>query len=365
MQAPNTEAQTFRPIIVPIGGFLGAGKTSLILAAAGVLKQNGMKPAAILNDQGGELVDTLYVKENGVQADEVTGGCFCCRFSDLIEATTRLRAYSPDVIFAEAVGSCTDISATTLQPLKLYHSGDFRLAPYTVLVDPARARELADASPNDDLAFLFQKQIEEADLICFTRSDLYGEFPELAGSSARCLSTLTGEGVPAWLDEVLTGKLQSGARILNIDYERYARAEAGLAWLNCKVAVRLQAPLSPSVLVGPLLEELDAALTAEELQIAHLKITDESPSGFLKASVTRNGEEPTVQGMLDASPADTHQLLLNVRASGGPSTLGRIVETQVSRLPGKVELSAMQCFSPAPPKPEFRLNSVVDRLELA
>jgi hypothetical protein len=363
MPTTNAETQTPPPIIVPIGGFLGAGKTSLILAASRVLKQNGIKPAAVLNDQGRDLVDTRYVQENGVPADEVTGGCFCCRFSDLIEASVRLRAYSPDVIFAEAVGSCTDISATTLQPLKFYYSGDFQLAPYTVLVDPARAKELANASPNDDLAFLFQKQIDEADLVCFTRSDLYQEFPDLAESSTRCLSTLTGEGVAAWLDEVLSGKLQPGARILNIDYERYARAEARLAWLNCKTKVILQAPLSPSVLVGPFLEDLDAALTAEGLQIAHLKITDESPSGFLKASITRNGGEPMVQGMLDASPGDAHHLLLNVRASGEPSALQRIVAAQVSRLPGKVELYAMQCFSPAPPKPEFRLNSVVERLE--
>ena len=365
MQVSNTEAQTSCPLIVPIGGFLGAGKTSLILAASRVLKQNGMKPAAVLNDQGGDIVDTLYIKENGIQADEVSGGCFCCRFSDLIEAIVRLRAYSPDVIFAEAVGSCADISATTLQPLKLYYSGDFQLAPYTVLIDPARAKELANASLNDELAFLFQKQIEEADLVCFTRSDLYREFPKLAESSVRCLSTLTGEGVPAWLDEVLTGKLQSGTRILDIDYERYARAEARLAWLNCKVEVYLQAPLSPSVLIGPLLEELDAALTSEGLQIAHLKITDESPSGFLKAAITRNGEEPIVQGMLDAPPADAHHLLLNVRASGEPSALQRIIKAQVSRLPSKVELPAMQCFRPAPPKPEFRLNSVVERLESA
>ena len=365
MQAPNTEAQASRPIIVPIGGFLGAGKTSLILAASRVLKQNGMKPAAVLNDQGGDLVDTLYVKENGVAADEVSGGCFCCRFSDLIAATVRLRAYSPDIIFTEAVGSCTDISATTLQPLKLYYFGDFQLAPYTVLVDPARAIELANASQNNDLAFLFQKQIEEADLVCFTRSDLYQEFPELPESSGRCLSTLTGEGVAAWLDEVLTGKLQPGARILDIDYERYARAEARLAWLNCKVKLYLQTPLSPSMLIGPLLEELDAALTAEGLQIAHLKITDNSPSGFLKASMTRNGEAPAVQGMLDASPADVHHLLLNMRASGEPPALQKIIEAQISRLPGKMELDGMQCFSPAPPKPEFRLNSVVERLKLA
>ena len=56
-------------------------------------------------------------------------------FRNLVDAAERLRAHSPDVIFAEAVGSCTDISATTLQPLKLYYRRQFRLAPYTVLVD--------------------------------------------------------------------------------------------------------------------------------------------------------------------------------------------------------------------------------------
>ena len=41
-----------RPIIIPLGGFLGSGKTTLILAAARVLKSRGMRAAAILNDQG-------------------------------------------------------------------------------------------------------------------------------------------------------------------------------------------------------------------------------------------------------------------------------------------------------------------------
>jgi G3E family GTPase len=107
-------------MIVPLGGFLGAGKTSLILAASRFLERRGIRSAAILNDQGSELVDTHWVRSQGMQADQVVGGCFCCLFSDLIDAAERLRAYSPEVIFAEAVGSCTDISATTLQPLKLY-----------------------------------------------------------------------------------------------------------------------------------------------------------------------------------------------------------------------------------------------------
>ena len=99
----------------------------------------------VLNDQSEGLVDTEYAALNGLPTDEVTGGCFCCRFSDLVGVLDKLRAHGSNVIFAEPVGSCTDISATTLRPLQEY--GSYRLAPYTVLVDPERAKALllADA----------------------------------------------------------------------------------------------------------------------------------------------------------------------------------------------------------------------------
>jgi G3E family GTPase len=141
-----------RPLIVPLGGFLGAGKTTLILAAARMLHARGLRSAAILNDQGRDLVDEQFVRANGLAADQVTGGCFCCRFSDLVRAAERLCEHSPDVIFAEAVGSCTDISATTLQPLKLYYREQFRVAPYSVLVDPGRADEGRQRTPRAALA---------------------------------------------------------------------------------------------------------------------------------------------------------------------------------------------------------------------
>ena len=78
-------AETRRAWIVVVGGFLGSGKTSLILAAARLLEQRGMRCAVILNDQGKELVDTRHAEAQGVLAREVTGGCFCCRFSDLMQ----------------------------------------------------------------------------------------------------------------------------------------------------------------------------------------------------------------------------------------------------------------------------------------
>jgi hypothetical protein len=86
---------------------------------------------------------------------------------------------------------------------------------------------------------------------------------------------------------------------------------------------------------------------------------DESSTGWVKASIVCNGGEPSVQGNPDASPAGDHKLMLNARAAGSPDDLRRAVESQLAAIPGTVRMRSMQCFSPAPPKPEKRVGYVV------
>jgi len=162
------EQERRRPWIVLVGGFLGSGKTSLILAAARVLEQRSLRCAVILNDQGDELVDTHFADAQGVIAREVTGGCFCCRFSDLMEVIEKLRPRMPDVIFAEPVGSCTDISATVIGPLREQFDS-YRVAPFTVLADRARADELLSADADSDMAFRLENAVERVGIIAFLK----------------------------------------------------------------------------------------------------------------------------------------------------------------------------------------------------
>lgn len=311
--------------------------------------------ALITNDQGRALVDTKLAEVSGLDAEEITGGCFCCRFSDLVNAAERLRAYDPDVILVEPVGSCIDISATVLQPLKQLYGDRFRLAPYTVLVDPQRVAELLASDADPDLAYLFRNQIEEADLVCYSKADLYSDFPELPSAFALRLSAVTGEGLSEWMHEILAGSHLLGSRLLQVDYQRYADAEASLGWLNWQAELRLRVPLSPTQVVGPLLEDLDQRLSSLGARIAHLKILDESGSGYIKASVCRNGEEPVVQGTLDASPAEMHRLLINLRARGAPHLLEDAVKSATARLDADCSILHFECFRPAPPNPEYRI----------
>lgn len=312
-----------KPIIAVVGGFLGAGKTTLILTAARLLQQRGQRVAAILNDQGDDLVDTHYAGSLGLPCDQVTGGCFCCRFPDLVEAAGRLLEDRPDVIFAEAVGSCTDIVATTLRPLLRDHHDRFRIAPLTVVLNPQRAFD------NPDLDFLYGNQLAEADIL-FER----------------------GDSVQGWIDRLLSGSGPVGVKALDIDYTRYAEAEAALAWLNARVTVRAVPPISAPMLIGPLLDRLEP-----QIRIVHLKLFTQSDAGYLKAAITANGQDPIVEGALDASPSGEHEIVLNVRALNDPESLRAIVEREFAALPAHLTWQRVQCFRPSPPVPYFRLRS--------
>jgi CobW/HypB/UreG, nucleotide-binding domain len=347
------------PLLILVGGFLGSGKTTLLLQTAARLSEAGLRAALITNDQGGALVDTRLAAAYGAETEEIVGGCFCCRFSDLIDSAERLRAQDPDVILAEPVGSCIDISATVLQPIKRFYGDRFRLAPFTVLVDPQRAQELLAAGADRYLAYLFNNQMAEADLICFSKADLYTQFPELPGGAALRLSSTTGLGVSEWLHEVLAGTRIAGSRLLeDVDYQEYAQAEASLGWLNWQANLQLIDPLSPAAIVGPLLDDLGDLLSRNGIEIAHLKVFDQAPTGYLKASLCRNGDEPLVNGALDASPAQSHELVLNLRASGAPELLETVLIEAAGRLPGRTTVLHFESFRPRAPKPQHRIGAL-------
>jgi hypothetical protein len=346
-----------RPVLALVGGFLGSGKTTLIMKAAKVLHKRGFRTAAIMNDQAEGLVDTEYAKARDVTVEEIAGGCFCCRFSELFESAHRLREYQPHVIFAEPVGSCIDISATVLQPFKAFHSAEFRLAPFTVLVSPDVTGRVLGGQLTGDAAYLFNKQTEEADLICLSKSDLDSDGHLPVPEDFR-LSGKTGEGIAEWLGEVLNPTRTIGAKLLEVDYDRYADAEAALGWLNLHAQLELTKPSSPAEVIGPFLEALDERLTAERMQIVHLKVFDRAAAGTLKASICANGERPSVDGDFMAEPAIHHELALNLRAQADPDDLTRIVRSTMDTLDGKVELGHLRSFRPARPTPEHRFTTL-------
>jgi len=160
-----------------IGGFLGAGKTTVIGQIARHLVELGLTVGLITNDQAGGFVATCLLRSRGFATGEIAGGCFCCRFDGLMDTTRKLDGESkPDVIIAKPVGSCTVLVATVTYPLRRIYGDAFTIAPLSVLLDPIRARRIfgldGGASFSSKVQYVFKKQLAEADLIVIHKRDL-------------------------------------------------------------------------------------------------------------------------------------------------------------------------------------------------
>src|SRR5246127_2669719 len=161
---------------VLIGGVLGGGKTTTIARLARHYMGQGRRVGLVTNDQAQDLVDTNSLRAQGFPVEEVAGACFCCRFDDLISKVGRLQeGQRPDVILAEPVGSCTDLVATVVQPLRDLYGELFGVAPYPVLFKPSHGlrilRNEQEAGFSPKAAYIFRKQLEEADAIVINRID--------------------------------------------------------------------------------------------------------------------------------------------------------------------------------------------------
>lgn len=367
--------------VILVGGFLGAGKTTLVAKATERLVRQGKRVGLITNDQAANLVDTAVLKEASCAVQEVAGGCFCCRFDDLMAAMDRLAdAGMPDVLIGEPVGSCTDLSATVLQPLKKFHQDRFQAAPFSVLVDVKQVRTLQRLrnslrhaqSPRfpENVMYIYQKQLEEADLIVLNKADLLSsdELAEVETVLRReftqapvfTISALRDTGVDSWLDRVLTGD-GAGRTITEVDYDQYAEGEAALGWLNASMRLQSDAPTDWNAFCLGLMEALQREFREKSAEIAHLKLHLTAGSGTLVANLTSNDGEPFLRGTI-GEPTNDARLLVNVRARIEPDALRGLVERCTQAVAGAavhVTTEDLKSFAPARPQPTHRFQSVV------
>ncbi len=359
-----------------IGGFLGAGKTTLLWRAAELLMKRGKRVGLITNDQAPDLVDTKWLAEKGLSVREVAGSCFCCNFAGLIYATEKLLASDVDVLIGEPVGSCTDLSATILQPLKDRFDARFDLAPLSVLADPLRLTDILGRNSDalhPDAAYIFRKQLEEADLLVVNKSDLLSDqgrrgidellkaqFPH---ASARYLSARHGAGLEQWLDEVLSTR-RAGSRIVDVDYDLYAEGEAVLGWLNADIRLfAVTDPVEWETFCLGLLRGLQMESRERHARIGHIKLLLTTNTGHCIGNLTDHKSEPFLQGRLAGSPPEA-SLTLNARMEVSPEELERMVRGTLENAAGRcvrIEIRNLRCLRPGRPRPTHRYDTVVHK----
>ena len=159
------------PVTV-IGGYLGAGKTTLVnhlLRAA-----DGLRLAVLVNDFGALPIDRDLIvggdDDDGGDTLEISGGCICCSYgSDLMEALLELPRRRPGIerVLIETSGvALPGMVASAVGLLQGY-----ALDGTVVLADAETVRrQAADAYIGDTIT----RQLAAADLVILNRCDLVG-----------------------------------------------------------------------------------------------------------------------------------------------------------------------------------------------
>jgi G3E family GTPase len=357
---------------VMVGGFLGAGKTTTLARLARHYLGLGRRIGLVTNDQAQDLVDTNSLRAQGFPVEEVAGACFCCRFDDLVGKVRQLEQQDrPDVILAEPVGSCTDLVATVVQPLKDLYGQRFEVAPYAVLFKPSHGLRILRNEPgagfSPKAAYIFRKQLEEADAVVINRTDemrpeQIAELAELItkeypGVPVLRMSAKTGAGFES-LAELLDQQGAFGRKVLNIDYDTYAEGEAELGWLNATFRVTTPHPVGLDGLLLDVVKRLGDVLRRRGLEVAHLKAIGLTDGTFGVANLVSSGTEPelSLPSQWRVQEAD---VIVNARVAADPALLEELVRQTMDEVAslersGRAEARAVQSFRPGRPQPTHR-----------
>ncbi len=156
--------------IVQVAGYLGSGKTTLIIALSKELAAAGGKTAILVNDVGAVPVDGKVMQEYGLTVKDIGGGCICCQVAGNMLKTLEVLAKgpAPDHVIIEPTGIAVPESIRQAVMLNAEKTGAV-LGPTIVLFDTTRAEKLLTY---ETLKRLVAVQIKDADIVAMSKVDL-------------------------------------------------------------------------------------------------------------------------------------------------------------------------------------------------
>ena len=144
-------------------GFLGAGKTTLIKKLIAQAYQ-GEKLVLIENEFGEIGIDGGFMKDAGVEINELNSGCICCSLTGDFRAALHqvIEQFHPDRILIEpsGVGKLSDVISAVLSVEE-----DIRLNGLTTIADAGKCRMYIK-----NFGEFFNNQIEYAACVILSRT---------------------------------------------------------------------------------------------------------------------------------------------------------------------------------------------------
>jgi hypothetical protein len=243
----------------------------------------------------------------------------------------------------------------------------FEIAPYGVIVKPSHGQKiLGDGRSgfSSKAAYIFKKQIEEADFAIINRIDeltkaLLEKFQP--GLQVLRVSARTGEGFDGLL-ETLDQRGIFGRRILELDYDIYAEGEAELGWLNSSLRVSAPKAFNLDDLLLAIVRRLRKALQADGAETAHLKTIGLWEGFYGVANLIANDLEPELS-LPSHCRTNEAEIVVNARVAIDPQQLEdhveRVVREACQAAGASAEFRQTQSFRPGRPVPTHRFEEAL------
>jgi G3E family GTPase len=325
-----------------VSGFLGAGKTTTMIALANELKSRGVRTAIIANDLGASnLVDAAYTAKAGVLSTAIADGCICYKTDALVDSIRRFTDIDGAQLVLSDIPGC-GVGALEHVYFRLHrdYPEDFTLAPFTVICDPLRLRaimpEREDVNLPLEMDYLFRTQLLEADVIVLNKTDTIS-----AGERDRCaaflraaypeipvlpVSAKTGDGIAALADCLMT----AAARLTEVDTgyggAEFMAAEARLSWYDRRFFLKKDGVFSGDAFLSEYIEAIRAGLVRRGRNVPHLKVFITGDGGdFAKASLLGVDYDAVFDRRLERE-YEKYGVIVNARAACESELLEEIMD---------------------------------------
>lgn len=342
-------------------GFLGAGKTTAMIAFAKSINRRYGKAAILANDLGASnIVDADFTATTDILTTQIGGNCICYQHENLVDKLNQLVSQGATVIMSDIPGCGIGALDHVYIQLEERRPGEFELMPFTCIVDPLRLRmimpEAAELNLPPEMRFLLEAQMAEADLIVLNKIDLMSReqieksvafiqssFPE---TKLLTMSALTGEGVDEVVDYLMQNRSAAKHKDIGYGSDAFIAAESLLSWYNRRVFLEEMddRAVDFNVVVSDVFEKIREGLKEKESNVPHLKaFASGEGDDFIKASLIGVDYETEYARKL-AKSYSAISLIINARAAADSQDMADIVDDALEAVSEKHNLKIRTFF---------------------
>lgn len=343
-----------------VSGFLGAGKTTTMIALGEHFDKNICKCAIIANDLGATLVDTSLTQASGCTVTEIGNDCICYKMDETTDVIRRMRDNEgAKFVMSDIPGCGVGALDHVYHTLHDNNADEFILAPFMVLVDPERLRmimpEKADIHLPEELVYLLKLQLEEADLIVLNKIDLldeadqnrYMNFLHEACPDVPIMKISAGEktGIPELAEYVMTHESQLKNFSVRYD-EQFNEAESKLTWYNRRIYFKSNSDseLDCNELIDDLIEAVRMGLIEKKRNVPHLKLFATCDGDFCKVSLIGIDYDTEYAQKFNGNHKNM-RMIINARAVCESRPFARIMDDALDEVLEKYDVDAQVFFT--------------------